>query len=310
MSATLPPITPDPCVLRTRPWADYALVDSGHGRKLERYGRLHVVRPEPQCGWAPRLPERPWEEADAVFDPADEEEAGRWRFRRTPPESFPLAWGTARFHARFTPFRHLAFFPEQAANWSWLRDAAATSEPHSEPPRVLNLFGYTGVASLVMAAAGAHVTHVDASKKAIGWARENATLSGLAERPVRWICEDARKYLAREARRGSRYDGVVLDPPKYGRGPGGEVWRLFEDLPELIGLCAEVLSERARFLLVNAYAARVSGLSLAHLTAGALAGRGGRIDWGELALSEEGEAPREIGLSFFARWRGEGPAPP
>jgi 23S rRNA (cytosine1962-C5)-methyltransferase len=236
-----------------------------------------------------------------VFDPAGDEDEGRWRFSIKPPESFPLRWGAARFHARFTAFRHLAFFPEQAANWAWLKDAAAPA-PRGEPPRILNLFGYTGVASLVMAAAGAHVTHVDASKKAIGWARENAALSGMEDRPIRWICEDARKYLQREARRGSRYDGIVLDPPKYGRGPNGEVWRLFEDLPELIGLCAELLSDKARFLLLNAYAERISGLSLAHLTAGALQGRSGVVDWGELDLSEENDG-REIGLSFFARWR-------
>jgi 23S rRNA (cytosine1962-C5)-methyltransferase len=167
---------------------------------------------------------------------------------------------------------------------------------------VLNLFGYTGVASLVCAAAGAQVTHVDASKKAIGWARENAELSGLADRPIRWICEDARKYVAREVRRGSTYEGIILDPPKYGRGPTGEVWRLFEDLPEMARLCAQLLSPGASFLLLNAYAARISGLALAHLLAEAVADRGGRIDWGELALVEDGAAPREIGLSFFARW--------
>jgi 23S rRNA (cytosine1962-C5)-methyltransferase len=179
--------------------------------------------------------------------------------------------------------------------------------------RVLNLFGYTGVASLIAAAAGARVTHVDASKKAIGWARDNAVLSGLSEAPVRWICEDARKYVQREVKRGSRYEGIILDPPKYGRGPTGEVWRLFEDLPEMIGPCAQLLSDEASFLLLNAYAARVSGPALAHLTAEAIgAKRGGRIDYGELTLVEDAKAPkgikpspvqpREIGLSFFARW--------
>jgi 23S rRNA (cytosine1962-C5)-methyltransferase len=296
----IPPLSPEPTTLRTRGWADYALLDSGAGRKLERYGRFTVVRPEPQCWWAPRLAADVWDRADAVFDPADEEDAGRWRFARTPPESFPLGWGDVRFNARFTAFRHLAFFPEQAANWTWLKEAISAPGPQ---PRILNLFGYTGVASLVCAAAGAAVTHVDASKKAIGWARDNAALSGLQDRPVRWICEDARKYLQREVRRGSRYDGIILDPPKYGRGPTGEVFRLFEDLPEIVGLCAELLSDDARFLLLNAYAARISGLSLAHLMAGALPGRGGVVDWGELALAEEGEG-REIGLSFFARWRG------
>jgi 23S rRNA (cytosine1962-C5)-methyltransferase len=296
-----PVLSPEPIALRTRAWDDYALLDSGGGKKLERYGRFSVVRPEPQCWWTPRLPPETWAKADAVFDPtpADEDD-GRWRFSGRPPESFPLRWGPARFNARFTAFRHLAFFPEQAANWAWLQ--GAVEAPGAEQPRVLNLFGYTGVASLVMAAAGAHVTHVDASKKAIGWARENCALSGLDERPIRWICEDARKYLAREVRRGSKYEGIVLDPPKYGRGPGGEVWRLFEDLPEVMGMCAELLSDGASFLLLNAYAERISGLSLAHMTAGALQGRGGAVDWGELDLCEDGDG-RGIGLSFFARWR-------
>jgi len=225
----------------------------------------------------------------------DEDEAGAWRFARRPPEAFPLRWGEAAFSGRFTAFRHLAFFPEQAANWAWLDRAVRAAER----PRVLNLFGYTGVASLVCAAAGAQVTHVDASKKAVAWARENAEASGVQ---ARWIVEDARKYVAREVRRGSKYEGVILDPPKYGRGPGGEVWRLFEDLPEMVRLCAELLSDGADFLLLNAYAARVSGLALARLLEEALAGRPGRIDWGELALLEDGDGGREIGLSFFARW--------
>jgi 23S rRNA (cytosine1962-C5)-methyltransferase len=287
-------VASEPTILRTTAWSDYALIDSGDGRKLERYGRHTVIRPEPQCMWKPRSPEL-WVRADAEFDPTDDDEAGNWRYNRKPPESFPLAWGDARFQGRLTAFRHLAFFPEQAANWAWLRGAVAGADR----PRVLNLFGYTGVASLVCAAAGAQVTHVDASKKAVGWARENAALSGVE---ARWIVEDARKYVTREARRGSRYEGVILDPPKYGRGPTGEVWRLFEDLPGLVRLCAELLSDDARFLLLNAYAARISGLALARLLEEALAGRDGRIDWGELALVEEGEGGREIGLSFFARW--------
>jgi 23S rRNA (cytosine1962-C5)-methyltransferase len=289
-------------VLHTEPWADYALLDSGNGRKLERYGPVSVVRPEPQCLWTPRLPPARWDKADAIFDPADEEDDGRWRMNRRVHETWPLAWGQARFHARLTSFRHLAFFPEQAANWAWLEQRVRALPGQ---PKVLNLFGYTGVASLVCAAAGAAVTHVDASKKSVGWARDNAALSGLADKPVRWICEDARRYVQREVNRGSRYQGIILDPPKYGRGPGGEVWRLFEDLPELARLCAALLDDDADFLLLNGYAARISGLSLAHLLAEALGPRGGEIDWGELALAEEGavETRREIGLSFFARWR-------
>jgi 23S rRNA (cytosine1962-C5)-methyltransferase len=293
-----PTLASRPDIARTPGWADFALIDSGAGRKLERYGPYTVVRPEPQCLWAPALPPEAWEAADAVFDPSDEEDAGNWRFARPAPQTWTLAWEDVRFHGRFTAFRHLAFFPEQAANWAWLR---ARIEGAGRPLNLLNLFGYTGVASLVAAAAGAQVTHVDASKRAVGWARENADLSALADRPVRWICEDARKYVAREVRRGTRYDGIILDPPKYGRGPGGEVWRLFEHLPLLLADCAALLSDNASFLLLNAYAERLSGLSLASTMAGVLEGREGVIDWGELALMEESGA-RGVGVSFFARW--------
>ena len=292
-----PRIAETPGVMRTTGWADYALLDSGGGRKLERYGPYRVVRPEPQALWTPRLPAADWDLADAVFDPTDEDEAGNWSFKEQLRECWPLGWGDVRFNGRFTAFRHLAFFPEQAANWQWL-DAQVRGA--ANPPRVLNLFGYTGVASLVMAAAGAHVTHVDASKKAVGWARENAELSGLSDAPVRWITEDARKYVQREVRRGSQYEGIILDPPKYGRGPTGEVWRLFDDLPDLAGLCARLLSENARFLVLNAYAERISGVALAGLLAENLADRSGQIEWGELALNED-RGDRAIGMSFYAR---------
>ena len=302
MTSPYPSLASTPIVAHTVSWDDYALLDSGGGRKLERYGEVSVVRPEPQCWWSPRLSAAIWNKADAVFDPTDEDDAGRWRLSGPVPETWPLHWGDARFKARLTAFRHLAFFPEQGANWAFIDQRI---RGRATPPRILNLFGYTGVASLVAAAAGASVTHVDASKKSVGWARENATLSGLDDRPVRWICEDARKYVQREVKRGSLYDGIILDPPKYGRGPTGEVWRLFEDLPGLLQDCAALLSPDADFLLLNAYAARISGLSLSHLMREALVERGGVIDWGELALVE-GDAPegpnREIGLSFFARW--------
>ena len=297
-----PIVAETPQVMRTRGWDDYALLDSGNGRKLERYGPYTVVRPEPQCLWAPRLPAARWEAADAVFEPSDEDEAGRWRFKGKTRETWPLAWGDVRFQGRFTNFRHLAFFPEQAANWDWLTGQVRAA---GGQPRVMNLFGYTGVASLAMAAAGAAVTHVDASKKAVAWARENAELSGLSERPIRWITEDARKYVQREVRRGSKYEGIILDPPKYGRGPGGEVWKLFEDLPELARLCGELLSENAQFLVLNAYAERISGAALSGLLADVLKDRAGTIEWGELALVEDAganESTRQIGMSFFARW--------
>lgn len=294
----MPPVlSPTPETLLTTAWTDYALLDSGGGRKLERYGPYTVVRPEPQCWWTPRDPAA-FDTADAVFDPTDEDEAGRWRFSGRPVETFPLSWGEVRFTGRFTPFRHLAFFPEQAANWEWLDGHIRALDR----PRILNLFGYTGVASLACAAAGAEVTHVDASKKSVAWARENAGHSDMAQAPIRWIVDDARKYVAREVRRGSKYQGIILDPPKYGRGPDGDIWRLFEDLPGLLKDCSALLADDASFLLLNAYAARISGISLAHLMAEALADRSGRIDWGELALSEDGPGARAIGLSFFARW--------
>ena len=299
MNGKGPKVAAAPGVMRTRGWADYALLDCGHGRKLERYGRYTVVRPEPQCLWSPTLPPEVWAAADAVFDPTDEEDAGRWKFAGTPLEAWPLGWGEVRFQGRFTAFRHLAFFPEQAANWAWLDTAVRGA---GDQPKVLNLFGYTGVASLVMAAGGAAVTHVDASKKAVAWARENAELSRLADRPIRWITEDARKYVQREARRGSKYDGIILDPPKYGRGPDGEVWRLFEDLPELARLCAGLLSENASFLILNAYAERISGAALSGLLAETLADRGGSIEWGELALEQQ-SGERAVGMSFYARWQ-------
>ncbi len=293
-----PTIAALPQVLRTQGWADYGLVDSGDGRKLERYGRWTVVRPEPQCLWSPSLRPDVWGAADAVFEPADEEDAGRWKITGDVPPFWPMTWGSVTFNARLTAFRHLGVFPEQAANWDWLDARLRNSRPGQ---KILNLFGYTGMASLAAVAAGASVTHVDASKKAVGWARENAALSGLDDAPVRWICEDARKYVQREVRRGARYDGVILDPPKYGRGPTGEVWRLYDDLPALIANCAALLSDDASFLLLNAYSERISGLALAGLLEGALGGRQGVIDWGELALMEAG-GRRGMGLSFFARW--------
>jgi len=306
-------VSDHPITLRTLPWRDYALIDSGHGKKLERYGDYLVVRPEPQCWWQPKYPAL-WDKADAVFDAENEDEdGGRWAFSRRPADQWALGYDRVKFYGRFTSFRHLAFFPEQAANWAWQKSII---EKRDDQPHVLNLFGYTGVASLVCASAGARVTHVDASKKSVAWARENAALSDMEDAPIRWIVEDARKYVQREVKRGNKYDGIILDPPKYGRGPTGEVWRLFEDLPELLGLCAQLLSDKAAFFLLNAYAARVSGPALAHLMAETVPARlGGHIDYGELTLMEEAKtpkgarpsdiAPREIGLSFFARWRSD-----
>ena len=225
-----------PLILEVAPNADYALIDSGDGEKLEQYGPYRIVRPEGQAIWRRALPPSEWERADAIFTgDTDEEGLGRWRFPKTPlGETWPMKHDGIDYLGRFTSFRHVGVFPEQASHWDHM---AGLIEQAKRPVKVLNLFGYTGLASLVAARAGAEVTHVDASKKAIGWARENQEMAGLSQKPIRWICEDAMKFAEREARRGSLYDIVLFDPPAYGRGPKGEVWQLFEDLPALTDLC-------------------------------------------------------------------------
>lgn len=293
-----PRLAPSPIALCAEPWPGHEVLDTGDGRKLERYAAVTVVRPEPQCFWRPCLPASAWDGADAVFEATDEEEAGRWRLASTAPQAWPMAWRDVRFVARFTTFRHLAVFPEHAANWAWISEQTKRAAPGM---KVLNLFGYTGVASLAAARCGASVTHVDASRRAVAWARENAVACDFVDAPVRWLCEDARKWVGREVRRGARYDGVILDPPKFGRGPGGEAWRLNEHLPQLVRGCADLLAEDAKFLLLNAYSERLTGLALAQLVAEALHDRPGSIDWGELVLTPD-RAGRSVGVSFFARW--------
>jgi 23S rRNA (cytosine1962-C5)-methyltransferase len=280
--------------LVAEPWSDYGLMDSGHGRKLERYGRYSFIRPEPQAMWAPAL--ETWD-ADGEFVPgSDEEGGGRWHFARpVPREGWELAWNEIRFRAQCTPFRHLAFFPDMAPQWAWMR------EHLSEGSQALNLFGYTGVGTLAMSAAGASLVHVDASKKSVEAGKENATLSGMADRPIRWMVDDAAKFVAREVRRGRRYDGIILDPPKYGRGPEGEIWRLEEGLPSLIADCRKLLDADSRFLVLTVYAVRMSALAIGELLGQALGDLGGTIEMGDMAVREEA---RNLLLptAIFARW--------
>jgi 23S rRNA (cytosine1962-C5)-methyltransferase len=281
-------------VLSTKGLEDYALVDSGHGRKLERFGELLLDRPEEQAMWRPRLDRSDWEKADAVFTgDVDEEGAGRWRRRAGVPDAWTCRHGALRYECRFTSFRHVGAFPEQEAHFAYLR---AQLEKARGTPALLNLFGYTGLASLVAAEAGAEVTHVDASKKAIAWARENQTLSGMEDRPIRWILDDATKFATREMRRERRYDGILLDPPKFGRGPKGEVWELFESLPEMLRLCREIVKPEG-FVILTAYAIRASFLSLHRVAEEAL---GPSVESGELALVDEGGGL--LATSLFARW--------
>ncbi|MCK9542394.1 MAG: class I SAM-dependent methyltransferase [Novosphingobium sp.] len=325
-------LAPDPLILSGEGWADYGLVDSGHGRKLERYGPWRFIRPEPQAMWRPRLAE--WDAHGEFVPGSDEDGGGRWTFARpVPREGWPLAWPngaeTVRFTAQCTPFRHLGFFPDMAPVWDWMGErlevspggarggeapagAALPDNPHPSIPSpegegrksTLNLFGYTGVGTLALSAFGP-VTHVDASKKSVAQARENAALSGMAERPVRWLVDDAAKFVAREVRRERRYDGIILDPPKFGRGPNGETWRLEEGLPGLIADCRRLLDPESRFLFLTVYAVRLSSLALGGLLAEAFTDLPGTIEHGDLAVREEGKGGRLLPTAIFARWRND-----
>ena len=278
--------------LVAEPWDDWGLLDSGNGRKLERYGRFKVVRPEPQAMWAPA--QNDWD-ADATFMPgSDEEGGGRWTQHRPLPEHWDLARGPVKFHASLTPFRHLGFFPDMAPQWDWMRERAADSD-------VLNLFGYTGVGTLLMSEAGARLVHVDASKKSVEQGKENARLSGLEDRSIRWIVDDASKFTAREVRRGRRYDGIILDPPKFGRGPEGEVWRLEENLAPLLADCRKLLDDNSRFLVLTVYAVRMSALAIGELVSQTLRDLGGKVEMGEMAIREEARGLL-LPTAIFARW--------
>jgi len=281
----------------TEAWADYRLLDFGEGRKLERFGRLVVDRPEEQAMGKRALDAADWQKADAVFDGDAEDKEGRWRFSGKSAETFPLNFEDMNFLGRFTPFRHMGFFPEQAAHWRWVN---AQIGMQAAPFRVLNLFGYTGLASLLAARAGAEVTHIDASKKAVAWARENQEAAKLTDKPIRWIVEDAVTFVQREQRRGKSYEGIILDPPKFGRGPNGETWHLFENLAAHAEDCVKLLSDNARFLILTAYAIRASALSLDALLRPLLKERGGRLESGELAV--KADDGRLLSTSLYARW--------
>lgn len=307
-------MTPSPLnitLLESPRWRDYALLDSGGGLKLERFGPYTFIRPEVQAMWARSLPEKDWQAAYAVFQPSGEESGGHWEFYRkvadgwemryalTPAPS-PIGRGELRFIAQTTPGRHLGVFPECAAHWDWMNGLIATA---GRPVKMLNLFGYTGLASLACAAAGAQVTHVDASKKSVTWARENQRLSGLEGASIRWIVDDALKFVQREARRGVKYDGIYLDPPKFGRGPKGEVWEVYKSLPELLEACRTVLSDRPLFTALTVYAVKASALHLAQALQGTIHGFGGTLDCGELVTREQ-SAGRLLSQAVYARWEG------
>jgi 23S rRNA (cytosine1962-C5)-methyltransferase len=292
-----------PVMLTTEGWKDYALVDSGNGLKLEQYGTYRIVRPEPQALWQPKLGQGQWDGADAFFTGGkDEDSDGRWRFKSKLPETWRMDYGPVAFLGRFTAFRHVGVFPEQDPHWRWFEAAIKAA---GRPARVLNLFGYTGLASFVAAAAGAEVTHVDASRKAIAWARENQMLSGMDALPIRWIMDDAMKFVQREERRGKRYDGIILDPPKFGRGPKGETFDIFADLPEMMRICRRLLSGTPLFLILTAYSIRASFMAIHELSAEIMEGAGGVLESGELLLKEK-SGGRLLSTSLFSRWSPHG----
>ncbi|MGB8981574.1 MAG: class I SAM-dependent methyltransferase [Anaerolineales bacterium] len=301
--------------LESTSWQDYALLDSGDGLKLERFGNYVFVRPESQAMWKPAL-EAEWKQAHAVFQPTGEESGGHWDFKKKVEEkwemNYPLrfdyASGSAqredalKFWAMTTPGRHLGVFPEVAAHWDWLGHLTFQGvHGRDGEVNVLNLFGYTGLATLAAAAAGAKVTHVDASKKSVSWARDNQALSGLTDAPVRWIVDDALKFVQREARRGVKYDGIILDPPKFGRGPKGEVWEVYKSLPDLFAACRECLSRDPLFVVTTLYAVRASAIHVAQAMADMMKGFDGKIEMGELVTREQ-SAGRLFSQAVYARW--------
>lgn len=291
--------------LTTPPIGDYALIDSGEEQKLERYGNVLLARPDPQALWPKRLDEAEWAKANGRFVRRGRE--GKWMHKDLPKE-WQIKFGDFQFHIKPTSFKHTGLFPEQYSNWQWvmqrIKGAGRPQVPSGAEGgvKVLNLFGYTGGATLAAAAAGAQVTHVDASKSVVAWASENAKLSGLGDKPVRWIVEDVLVFLRREVKRGNKYDGIVMDPPAFGHGPKDELWKFDEHFLELMTLCQQVLSDQPLFVLVNGYAAGYSPLAFAYNLESVQKKWGGEVEFGDLTIAEE-KGGRELPCGIFARWR-------
>ena len=279
--------------LVSEPWADYELLDSGEGMKLERFGEVIVARPETQALWAKKRPEL-WDTTHATF--SFEDKKGQWNIKKTVPASWQMSRGPIKFIARLTSFKHTGVFPEQEPNWVWVKEQVKKLGT----PNVLNLFGYTGIATLAAAHAGAQVTHVDASKQSLDWAHENARLSEIPEDKIRWIPDDALAFVKREARRGTKYDGIILDPPAFGRGAKGEVWKIEEDFPALLEGLKEILSDKpGSFFLVSGYAAGYAPRSFAQAiesTFGNVQGESGEL------LIKESASDRVIPAGIYTRF--------
>jgi 23S rRNA (cytosine1962-C5)-methyltransferase len=279
-------------------WQDYTLLDSGGERKLERFGPYHLIRPEPRAIWKPVAPPEDWHAAHAEYLPAEMGGGGEWHFRQTLPDRWPLQYRNLKMWAAIEDSRQVGIFPENAAHWDWIEDRVRAAEPGCE---VLNLFGYTGLASLAAARTGAVVTHIDSSRRAITLGRENQALNDLNDRPIRWIVEDAARFAEREVRRGRRYHGLILDPPKYGLGPNRERWAFSENFDHLCTILRDCLTEQPAFIVVTAYALESPPEILRPGMEILTRGLGGRLELGTLTALER-SAGRKIDLSITARW--------
>lgn len=297
------------CLIRTAGFQDYALLDSGGGRKLERFGTITVDRPEPQALWNRSLPDQAWGKAHAVFSASGEDdEKGKWRIDKPVPEGWPVRidfpapfkQASVTMQCRLAGLWHLGLFPEQHPHWQFMLERIAAVAATGETPRVLNLFGYTGAASLIAAAAGAEVTHVDASKKAIAWGKDNQVLSKLSGAKIRWMLDDAAKFVAREVRRGRTYHVILVDPPKFGRGPEGEIWDIYRHTAPLLTDCVKLLPAKHATMILTVYAIRASSLAFAQLLEETLGPRPGHFGIGELAISSQ--TGRAVPTSLYTRW--------
>ncbi len=279
-------------------WQDYELIDSGDGMKLERYGRYRIVRPEAEAVWQPALGKQEWEDIHARFKPSNEENGGHWEYVKPIEPRWQMHYHGLGFWVQTTASRHVGVFPEQSAQWDWISEQILSAP---SPINVLNLFGYTGLASLAAARAGAKVTHLDASRKVILWGQENQKLSGLSDRPIRWIIDDAQKFVQREIRRGNRYDAIILDPPKFGRGPKGEIWEFYKLLPDLLNSCGKLLTVHPRFMLLTAYAVKASALTIKTALDEIMKPWQGETQCGEIVLLEK-SAGRYLSMAVYAAW--------
>jgi 23S rRNA (cytosine1962-C5)-methyltransferase len=298
-----------PLILHPTKWNDYSLIDSGYGRKLERFGPFLFSRPEPQALWSQNLSRKIWDNATGTFLSSsaleDKDEGGKWSLKTNIPERWEMSYENIKFYAMPTAFRHLGFFPDQSPHWIWAAQKInkfILNTSTRNPPKILNLFGYSGLASLHAAVNGASVTHVDASKKAISFAFENRNLSSFSNLPIKYLTDDALKFVNREIRRENRYDAIILDPPKYGRGPNGEKWELQKDLPILLNLLPQILSKNPLFVILNSYAIRSSYSSLHYALREVMTTYKGKVESGEISIFEDQDNPREISTAIFARW--------